>query len=316
MSAINSQPSKIDRSGDLRGKPETLALLESTARFLVISDGFISATQDSSALRFLTQAEMNESVAEENFEKGEIYFLGIEPANSQSYFAWSTHATKPVIEGQRLDGFTTLREIGANLHDLHSELALHAIALTNWHHTHPRCAKCGAPTRVDFGGAVRVCDQDGSQHHPRTDSAVIVLVRDNADRILLGHQPIWPEGRYSCFAGFLEPGETFEQCVSREVLEESGVRVRDINYLGSQPWPFPASIMISFEAITDAPNEARPDGSEITEVKWFTRAELKTATEDGSLLLPPSMSVARKMIERWFALGDGSTLTGGETWRP
>ncbi len=304
----------MDRSGELRSKPETLALLEKSARYLQIADGYLSI--DGQSLRFLSQVEMESLVTAGEFEKGELYFLGIDPQSSQSYFAWSTHWVTPLPEGVKPESFTTLREIGAKLTDLHVELALHASALTNWHHVHPRCAKCGAQTRVDFGGAVRVCDIDGSQHHPRTDSAVIVLIRDAADRILLGHQPIWPEGRFSCFAGFLEPGETFEQCVSREVFEESGVTVREINYLGSQPWPFPASIMISFEAITDAPDEARPDGEEITEVKWFSRAELKAATEDGSLLLPPTISVARKMIERWFALGDGSTLTGGETWRP
>jgi NAD+ diphosphatase len=208
-------------------------------------------------------------------------------------------------------GFTTLRDVGAALSAIDVELALHAVALSNWHRAHPCCAKCGAPTRVDLGGAVRVCDVDKSQHHPRTDSAVIVLIRDNDDRILLGHQPVWPEGRFSCFAGFLEPGETFEQCVAREVFEESGVSVREINYLGSQPWPFPASIMISFDAVTDFPESARPDGAEITEVKWFTRDQLRAEAKAGTLLLPPTISVARKMIERWL----GETAHGGETWR-
>jgi NAD+ diphosphatase len=174
------------------------------------------------------------------------------------------------------------------------ELSLHAIALSNWHRAHPMCPRCGGPTRVDLGGAARLCEVDGSQHHPRTDSAVIVLIKDRSDRILLGHQPVWPEGRYSTFAGFLEPGETFEQCVSREVLEESA-----------------ASIMIAFEAVTDNPEVARGDGEEITDVKWFTRAELLAAAGDGSLLLPPTMSVARKMIERWL----GQRAPGGETWR-
>ena len=188
---------------------------------------------------------------------------------------------------------------------------MHAIALANWHDAHPHCSKCGAPTRVELAGAVRVCDVDQSQHHPRTDAAVIVLIKDRADRILLGHQPVWPEGRFSAFAGFLEPGETFEQCVAREALEESGVKLSEIKYLGSQPWPFPASIMIAFEAVTDAPDDARPDGEEITEVKWFSREELKAAAADGSLLLPPTVSVARRMIEGWL----GEKAVGGELWR-
>jgi NAD+ diphosphatase len=193
---------------------------------------------------------------------------------------------------------------------------MHAIALSNWHDTHPHCSKCGAKTRVDLGGAVRVCDVDESQHHPRTDAAVIVLVKDRADRILLGHQPVWPDGRFSTFAGFLEPGETFEQCVAREVFEEAGVKLTQVKYLGSQPWPFPASVMIAFEALTDAPDAARPDGEEITEVRWFSRSELKAAAEDGSLLLPPKVSVARRMIEGW--LGETSldaSKLAGETWR-
>jgi NAD+ diphosphatase len=208
-------------------------------------------------------------------------------------------------------GFSTLREVGVQLSPLHFELALHATALSNWHRAHPRCPRCGGSTRVDLGGAARFCDEDQSQHHPRTDSAVIVLIKDRDDRILLGHQPVWPEGRFSTFAGFLEPGETFEQCVSREVFEESGVRVSEIKYLGSQSWPFPASIMIAFEAVTDNPEVAKGDGEEITEVKWFSRTELKAAAAEGSLLLPPTISVARKMIEGWL----GESAVGGETWR-
>jgi NAD+ diphosphatase len=180
------------------------------------------------------------------------------------------------------------------------EIALHAVALSNWHNTHPHCARCGATTSVSLGGAIRTCDKDKSEHYPRTDCAVIVLVRDSQDRILLGRQAIWPEGRFSCFAGFLEPGETFEQCVQREVFEEAGLAIREINYLGSQPWPFPASIMISFDAITDFPESARPDGEEIVAIKWLSRDELKAEISAGTLLLPPDISVSRKMIDRWL----------------
>jgi NAD+ diphosphatase len=308
MSAINSQPSRIDRAGHLRENPATLDLLWSKAQILQIAQGRIGA---GGAEGYLDADRVSALIASGEFKEGSRYFLGLDAVTGDPYFAWDTQWSVAKSDEEMKVGFTTLREVGAALSDLDVELALHAVALSNWHRAHPCCAKCGAPTRVDLGGAVRVCDIDKSQHHPRTDSAVIVLVRDKDDRILLGHQPVWPEGRFSCFAGFLEPGETFEQCVAREVFEESGVSVREINYLGSQPWPFPASIMISFDAVTDFPETARPDGSEITEVKWFTRDQLRAEAKAGTLLLPPRISVARKMIERWL----GETAHGGETWR-
>jgi NAD+ diphosphatase len=298
MSAINQDPSLIDRAGEVRSDPAALAELLTRAKVLAVGGGKVSADLASAKLLY------------PNIKSDEIYFLGIDRATDTPYFA--AH----VAESEE---FLSLREIGAALSPLEIGLALHAVALSNWHTSHPRCSKCGAGTTSSLGGAVRVCDQCDTQHHPRTDSAVIVLVRDADDRILLGRQAVWPEGRFSTFAGFLEPGETFEQCVSREVFEESGVSVSQIHYLGSQPWPFPASIMIAFEAVINDPEAARPDGEEIVEVRWYSRAQLKSAMEDGSLLLPPGISVARKMIERWFGAEHGEftgqSLTGGESWR-
>jgi len=305
MSAINQHPSRIDRAGELRTNEHTLELLWNKAEILHCVDGRI-ASRDG-ALAFSTAHEIAQMQSTGNFAEGARYFLGQDPHSRAPFFAWDTTSEHDLTE----TGFSSLRELGATLNEQEMELALHAIALSNWHRAHPMCPRCGGPTKVDLAGAARLCEADGSQHHPRTDSAVIVLIRDRSDRILLGHQPVWPEGRYSTFAGFLEPGETFEQCVSREVFEESGVTVTEISYLGSQPWPFPASIMIAFEAITDNPEVARGDGQEITDVKWFTRAELLAAASDGSLLLPPAMSVARKMIERWL----GQSAPGGQTWR-
>jgi len=284
------------------------------AKILHLVSGRIAISGD--ALNFLSAGKVSDAIASGDFAEGSRYFLGLDIETRTPFFAWDTQWKKSFSDDEAAEreknlGFSTLREMGTLFSEQELELSLHATALSNWHHAHPRCPRCGGATRVDLGGAARFCDADQSQHHPRTDSAVIVLIKDRADRILLGHQPVWPEGRFSTFAGFLEPGETFEQCVSREIFEESNITVSEIQYLGSQPWPFPASIMISFEAVTDNPEVARGDGEEITEVKWFSRAELKAAAADGSLLLPPGISVARKMIERWL----GEPAQGGETWR-
>jgi NAD+ diphosphatase len=295
MTAISMPSSHMDRAGELRSQPEIIESLWSTARIIEVGKGRVRSTSE--GLTFLAAASC---------VGGERYFLGIDRSTEIAYFAWASGAVDDEVED-----YLTLRELAGGLSPLELEIAMHAIALSNWHTSHPHCSRCGAPTRIDLAGAARFCDNDQSQHHPRTDPAVIVLIRDRQDRILLGHQPVWPDGRFSTFAGFLEPGETFEHCVAREAREESGVELSEITYLGSQPWPFPASIMIAFEAVTDDPSAARPDGEEITEVKWFSRAELKAAASDGSLLLPPTVSVARRMIEGWL----GEVAVGGETWR-
>ena len=318
MSAVNGQVSKMDRAGHLRTNQTTLDQMWDRAKIIHVADARLAIESGGTKLRYLSAKEVQTLITSNEYKVGEKYFLGLDQLDQEPYFAWSASAVEP--QGEKApDGYLTLREIGGLISEFDMEIGLHTVALANWHKSHTHCARCGAPTSVAQGGAIRLCDKDKSEHYPRTDCAVIVLVRDHDDRILLGHQPIWPEGRFSCFAGFLEPGETFEQCVQREVLEESGVAVREVHYLGSQPWPFPASIMISFDAITDFPETARPDGQEITEVKWFSRAEIKAQSDAGTLLLPPTMSVARKMIDRWFAQGaegnGGAKLLGGETWR-
>lgn len=308
----------MDRAGHLRANQTTLDQMWDRAKIIHVADGRLAIESGGTKLRYLSGKEVQTLINSNEYKAGEKYFLGLDLLDQDPYFAWSASSVEP--QGEKApDGYLTLREIGGLISEFDMEVSLHAVALANWHKSHTHCARCGAPTSVAQGGAIRICDKDKSEHYPRTDCAAIVLVRDHDDRILLGHQPIWPEGRFSCFAGFLEPGETFEQCVQREVLEESGVAVREVHYLGSQPWPFPASIMISFDAITDFPETARPDGQEITEVKWFSRAEVKAQSDAGTLLLPPTMSVARKMIDRWFAQGaegqGGAKLLGGETWR-
>lgn len=302
----------IDRAGEIRLAPAKLSELWETGRILHLASGKFLTNGESNSLAFLTKDEITKLQSTGEFASGEKLFLGI--SEEVGYFAWCADAIDSEALAVKLE-YKTLREIGDGLIDLEMGLAIHAQALSNWHHTHPHCARCGDSTTSAQGGSLRVCDKDGSEHYPRTDPAVIVLVKDKDDRVLLGRQSVWPEHRFSCFAGFVEPGESFEQCVIREVGEEAGVLVSDISYLGSQPWPFPASIMIAFQATTLHPELAKPDTAEIEEIRWLSRIEMRDAVADGSLLLPPGMSVARKMIESWYGQNAAKELSGGERWR-
>jgi len=320
MSELNLSP--IDRGSDLRTDAAKLEQLWKKAQIIQLVDTRLSATND--ALTFIDASAASELL--ESFIEGDRFFLGTSRDGDQPYFAWrTTWINQPIDDGSgdfekdKYEGFKTLREVGGNLDAEDLALAMHAVGLANWHESHTHCSKCGAQTVSDLGGSVRVCVKDSTQHHPRTDPAVIVLVRDAADRILLGHQPIWPDKRFSTFAGFVETGESFEECVSREIFEEAGVYPSKVKYITSQPWPFPASIMIAFEAIADRPEDARPDGQEITEVRWLSRDEMKQAVATGEILLPPGISVARRMIESWYTRIDGysrNDLQGEQSWRP
>lgn len=312
MSTLKPISAPLDRASELRSDEAALDRLWNSAKIIRVSNSKLAT--DGKSLQFLSATEVEKLITSKIFTSGDKYFLGIDTASKAAYFAWDCDEVGLPAGETSTEGLASLRELGATLDEFQLGISMHVIALSNWHRSHPHCSKCGAETKSTLGGSVRVCIKDQSQHHPRTDSAVIVLVKDKDDRILLGHQPIWPDGRFSTFAGFLEPGETFEQCVEREVFEESGVKVNEIKYLGSQPWPFPASIMIAFSAVVDDPSTAKADGVEITEVRWFSRDDLKSSVADGSLLLPPTISVARKMIAMWFGPG-AEKLTGGETWR-
>ena len=286
----------VDRSGELRTKPDELAKLWKSARILHFASGKFRVKQNHE-LDFQSAEQIAKLRKDAKFADGEELFLGID--NGISYFAWCSDAMD-FESFETLENYQTLRTLGDFLSQLEMGLAIHSQAIANWHHTHQFCARCGAPTLSANGGSVRKCSIDESEHYPRTDGAVIVLVKDEKDRVLLGRQKIWPEKRFSCFAGFVEPGESFEQTVLREVFEESAIRADQITYLGSQPWPFPASIMISFSALATNPAAAKADGEEIEEIIWLTREEMCAAVADQSLTLPPGMSVARKMIEFWY----------------
>ncbi|WP_214110558.1 NAD(+) diphosphatase [Acrocarpospora catenulata] len=284
----------IDRAAVLRQDAAWLdrAWGDEKTRVVVVHDGetLIRRYGDEAELVLLAPGET---------PPGERYLLGVDSA-SVAYFA--VQGPLPETgEGERAG----LRQAGALLGDRDAGLLVYAVALEAWHGSHEFCPRCGTRTEVTAGGHVRVCPQDASQHFPRVDPAVIMAVRDDADRILLARGPQWPEGRMSVLAGFVEPGESLEQAVMREVLEEVGVTVTAPRYLGSQPWPFPRSLMLGFFALA-AGTELTPDPDEIAEARWFSRTELLAALDSGELRLPPPVSIARRLIETWY----GEPLSG------
>jgi NAD+ diphosphatase len=192
-----------------------------------------------------------------------------------------------------------LRAVAPRLGQEDGALLAHAVALLHWHREHPRCARCGAATAVAEGGHVRACSSCGALHHPRTDPVVIMLVVDG-DRALLGRQARWPPGRYSALAGFVEPGESLEDAVAREVAEEAGVAVERLRYRSSQPWPFPASLMLGFVARHAGGEPSARDG-ELEDVRWFGRAEVDAMRAGRSeRFLPPRDAIARRLVDEWL----------------
>ncbi|MEV7011825.1 NAD(+) diphosphatase [Streptosporangium sp. NPDC051022] len=306
--------SAIDRSAPLRGDTAWLerAWADGATRVVVVDDGqaLVRRRGQGVGLVLLPAADA---------PPGERYLLGLD-AEGIAYFAVaaplagaalpnaSGRGVAPVALSALRDGETVaagLRQVGSLLEDLDAGLLVYAVALEAWHATHEFCPRCGGRTEVRSGGHVRVCPQDGSQHFPRVDPAVIMLVHDDEDRCLLARGPQWPEGRFSVLAGFVEPGESLENAVAREVAEEVGVRVVEPRYLGSQPWPFPRSLMLGFFARAVS-TEFVLDREEIAEARWFSRAELRAALDSGEVRLPSEVSIARRLIETWY----GEPLTG------
>ena len=209
---------EVDRAAHLRSDTTYLDSAWPEAAVLLFSDEKFATSNNQ--LLFTNGAALGK------YQDQSDYFLGVKDA--KPFFVRHLESNQ---EGG--SEFKTLREVGAFLSARDIGLAVHAQGLANWHKKHPRCAVCGEKTLVVLAGSVRRCPADQSEHYPRTDSAIIVLVKDEADRILLGRQKVWPTHRFSTFAGFVEPGESFENCVTREVMEEAGVELSQINYLGS-----------------------------------------------------------------------------------
>ncbi|MFZ3454715.1 NAD(+) diphosphatase [Arthrobacter sp. 7Tela_A1] len=285
----------VDRGSERRGAEdlfERLLELENT-RVMYVSRGKALIQEDSLVLR---------PVGEDGFGPDPVYLGrtladGQVPAGAEIVMATLPEPDAALeVNGVR---WASLREVATVLGSLDAGLFVEACAVANWHATHTHCPRCGAPTVLVQGGWVRRCPEDGSQHFPRTDPAIIVAITDPQDRILLGSAAAWPGSRYSTLAGFVEPGESLEAAVIREVAEESNVVVRNPQYLGSQPWPFPCSLMLGFCAEADG-TEPQADGVEMSDVRWFTRKELTEAVASGEITIPSTISIARNLIDRWY----------------
>lgn len=199
-----------------------------------------------------------------------------------------------------LGQFQDLKRFGALLLPRQAALLAYARALTHWHRRHRFCGDCGSPTESVDGGHRRLCTNSrcGEQHFPRTDPAIITLVHSNG-RCLLGRQAIWPQGFFSAIAGFVEPGESLEATVVREIHEETGIRVTQVQYHSSQPWPFPGSIMLGFTAVTQDEKIHLVD-HELEDARWFSRKDYRESLVAGLLRLPSNVSIAYRLIEDWY----------------
>jgi NAD+ diphosphatase len=235
--------------------------------------------------------------------QAEVVLLGVDGENGEGAAVFAADPGPEHAAALRPDAsLRGLRDVAAMAAVADAGLLAHATGLLNWHRRHRFCSNCGSPSDSGEAGYVRVCPRCGATHHPRTDPVVITLVHDG-DRVLLGRQPTWPPGRFSCLAGFVEPGESLEEAVVREIGEEAGVTVSAVRYVSSQPWPFPASLMLGFEA-TYAAGDPHPHDQELEDVRWFAREEVARAVagdSDGELQVPPPLAIARRLMDGWLA---------------
>ncbi|HEY7379523.1 MAG TPA: NAD(+) diphosphatase [Steroidobacteraceae bacterium] len=231
----------------------------------------------------------------------EIVFLGMFRGRA-SFLVELGGESPPEVDSQA--EFRELRWLGAMLPSDEAGLLAYARALTLWRQRHRFCGVCGSPTRSTRAGHVLVCTNEScrTEQFPRIDPAIIVLVSDGT-RALLGRQPSWPAGRYSTIAGFVEPGESLEDAVLREVHEETGVSVHDVRYHSSQPWPFPSSLMLGFTAHALGSDITLKDG-ELEDARWFSRADIA----NGAIAMPSSQSISFRLIEDWYDSGAGRPL--------
>jgi NAD+ diphosphatase len=308
IGGIAAARSGVDRAGARRGDDAWLAAARADprTRVLVLDDGqaLVSFGGQRAELVLVPTAQAPEGVwFLLGVDASDVaYFgvagpagvLGADPASPPGPGSGWEISAEP---GVRL---VSLRQAAVFLDGRDAGLFMQAVALANWHATETHCPRCGSLTEPVAAGHARHCPVDGSEHFPRVDPAVIMLVTDPDDRCLLAHNRRWPRRRVSILAGFIEAGESAEQAVVREVGEETGITVSQIRYLGSQPWPMPRSLMLGFRALASGDLHILVDRDEIAEARWFSREDLRRALAANEVLLPPPVSIAHRIIESWY----------------
>ncbi len=289
----------IERASHLRRNDEWIAekMADANARFVPVwQTKNLIADEEAPQAVFLKSSDSADLIKTAD----SITFLG--KHNGKTYFAVGFDAADPSLLTalNRLGQFKDLRGVGGMLDDLQGSLLAYSRAIAYWHSCNRFCGNCGSPTKSSICGHIRVCTNPdcGREHFPRTDPAIIVIVASGR-HCLLGRQPRWRKNVYSTLAGFVEPGESIESAVAREVMEETGIQVNGVRYHSSQPWPFPCSIMLGFIAEAER-TEVSLDGAELEDARWFSRKEMQTAIKEKTLILPGRVSIAYRLIEHWF----------------
>lgn len=291
MTPMAFSGSPLERADHIRVDPEALAGLMNWKARLLRMDGLNPVFGDDGQLEWGTLAEVTEAA--------ELVFLGLLDGKACFAAVPDEGATGPAYANPSIWNAMQQLEPG--------NLALYggARSLVDWHARHRFCARCGAPTAIAKGGWQRHCDACGADHFPRTDPVTIMLVEHpDGEHLLLGRQPRFPARIFSALAGFVEPGETIEEAVAREVKEEAGITVRDVRYIASQPWPFPSQLMIGCTS-TAVDDEIIIDETELEEARWFSRAELEAARAAGNagtetLIFPRSFAIAHHLVIGWL----------------
>jgi len=280
----------VDRSGHRREDPDWLAttIVSTEARFVPVWRDQCLATGEPPHITLLRPPDVDRFL-----DPQDSIFLGMFHEKPAFALPVDKDTDTPFSE---FGEFHDLRYLGSVLPADEANLAAHATALITWHRLQRFCGLCGSLSRAESGGNTRICtsEQCATRIFPRVDPAIIVLVSDG-DKCLLGRQPTWPEGRYSTIAGFVEPGESLEDAVRREVSEETNISIGEVHYHSSQPWPFPSSLMLGFTAHAES-SDIRLNDGELEDAKWFTRKELRS----GYPKLPYRLSIARRLVEDWL----------------